>query len=205
MQTPTMSPANQKKRIAALRFVFLLILPLIVLAKPMMVEDTLGLEAMEAVGGFLIIGAVLGRFWCILYIGGRKNTEVVQIGPYSICRHPLYMFSTMGVLGFGLALGMLSLAVGLGALVFLILMYTAQHEEAFLRTEFGSTYDNYALNTPLIIPRISQFYSPNEVTFNVHTLRRNMFDAMVFLAFFPAIEIIETLKDAELFPVLQIF
>ena len=205
MSSHATTPFNQNHRITTLRLSFLLILPLIVIAKPVLGDDNLLLEGMEAFGGFMIICAVLGRFWCIVYIGGRKNAEVVQTGPYSICRHPLYLFSFIGVIGFGLALGMVLLAAAMGTLAFLILMYTAKQEEAFLRGEFGAAYGRYAETTPLIIPNVAAFHTPGEVTFSVTALRRNLFDALVFLAFFPVVEFAEIVKDAELFPALPLF
>lgn len=62
-----------------------------------------------------IVACVLIGFWSILYIGGRKNQMIMQDGPYSMCRHPLYLFSTIGVFGFGLAfIPMIELIKGFG-------------------------------------------------------------------------------------------
>ena len=66
--------------------------------------------AVLGLGLAAIIVAIVGRAWCSLYIGGRKNAQVMQDGPYSICRHPLYFFSTIGATGFGLLLDSLLLA-----------------------------------------------------------------------------------------------
>ena len=40
----------------------------------------------------LLLAAVLGRFWAILYIGGRKNAEVMQDGRIRSCRIRFYLF-----------------------------------------------------------------------------------------------------------------
>jgi dTDP-4-dehydrorhamnose 3,5-epimerase len=50
----------------------------------------------------------------------------MQEGPYSICRHPLYLFSTIGAAGFGLLLDSLTLTVVFGLGAFAILSLTAR-------------------------------------------------------------------------------
>jgi len=44
--------------------------------------------------GTLLAGvAVTGRAWSLMYISGKKNASLVTVGPYSLCRNPLYFFS----------------------------------------------------------------------------------------------------------------
>lgn len=45
--------------------------------------------------------ATVGRLWCALYISGRKNNTLVTSGPYSLCRHPLYVCNFLGIVGLG--------------------------------------------------------------------------------------------------------
>lgn len=78
---------------------FIAVFPLILFSRSAWMDPEWVFELLEVLGISLVIFAVLGRFWSILYIGGRKNKEVMQDGPYSMCRHPLYQFSTMGVVG----------------------------------------------------------------------------------------------------------
>lgn len=205
MSDRAIRPANQKRRINTLRVLFALALPAIVFTRSAWDRPDWIFELMEVTGIFLIIAAVLGRFWAILYIGGRKNREVMQDGPYSICRHPLYLFSTMGVVGFGLMLGSLVLTAALGGLAFAILTRTAAREEQFLRAEFGPTYDSYAARVPRIWPRPALFTTRPEVTFRVDTLRGNLFDALVFLSFIPVGDLMEIVKEAQLIPTVAIY
>src|SRR5262245_36127901 len=58
----------------------------------------------EMLGFLLLIIAALGRLWAFAYIGGKKNRELCQEGPYSLTRNPLYLFSFVGVIGASLAL-----------------------------------------------------------------------------------------------------
>lgn len=188
-------PANQRHRINTLRAVMVLILPLIFFTRPGLPLPGLLIDVLESLGMLLVIGGVLGRFWSILYIGSRKNAMVMDDGPYSVCRHPLYLFSTVAVLGFGLMLGSIILTVVMTGLVFYVLNDIAGKEERFLRSQFGAAYDAYAARTPRILPKMELFRTPQTVTFDVTTLRRNFFDALVFLSLIPLGELTEYFKD----------
>ncbi|MFV0512637.1 MAG: methyltransferase family protein [Jhaorihella sp.] len=200
MERVTVAPANQKRRINTLRVVMAMMLPLIVLSRPGLPLPEIVIELIESTGILLVIGGVLGRFWSILYIGSRKNMMIMRDGPYSMCRHPLYLFSTLAVLGFGMMLGSLVLTAALTGLTFYVLNSVASKEERFLRSEFGAAYDDYAESTPRILPRISEFQTPQTVSFDVTTLRRNFFDALVFLSLIPFGELMEYFKDMQAWP-----
>ena len=198
-------PFNQKIRIAILRLFFVLAIPLILFTRSAWMEPDWLFDLFELTGVFLIIGAVLGRFWSILYIGAVKNKVVMQDGPYSICRHPLYFFSTMGVVGFGLMLGSFILATLLGGVAFLILSRTAAREEGFLRSEFGPAYTAYSARVPRIWPKLSLFQAEPTVTSSLIAVRTNFFDALVFLAFIPLAELMEGVKEAALWPTIALY
>lgn len=196
-------PVNQAIRVNILRLTFLLALPLMLVSRSVWPEGVF--ELLEFAGLALVIAAVLGRFWAILYIGGHKNQQVMQEGPYSICRHPLYLFSTLGVCGLGLMLGSLVLFLVLGGLAFAILSVTARKEEAFLRHKFGPAYDDYAARVPMILPRLSGFRSERTLTVSVPHLRENLMDALVFLTFIPLAELLELLKDHQVVPTFPVW
>jgi protein-S-isoprenylcysteine O-methyltransferase Ste14 len=193
------TPVNQATRVRILRVAFLLCLPLLVLTRSVWPRELQ--EALEILGLSCVIGAVLGRFWSILYIGGHKNQTVMQDGPYSICRHPLYFFSTMGVVGLGLMLGSLVLTAVLGLLTFLILAMTARKEEAFLRHLFGPAYDDYAARVPMILPKPSLFRTDPSITISVPHLRQNLMDALVFLLFIPLSEVLREVLHLGILPI----
>jgi protein-S-isoprenylcysteine O-methyltransferase Ste14 len=201
----TKAPVNQKIRIATLRIVFILCMPLIVFSRPVWIDHLWLFEPMEVVGILLIITAVLGRFWAVLYIGGRKNNSVFQDGPYSMMRHPLYTFSTIGVAGFGLMLGSVLLTVALTLVFFLILSVTASKEEGYLRAQFGTAYDDYAARVPRMIPRLQLFKTAPEVTFSVRSLWFNLRDAFVFLGLIPIANLLVMAKANDLWPTFAIF
>jgi protein-S-isoprenylcysteine O-methyltransferase Ste14 len=103
-------------RIFISRLFALVFLLLFIFTEPKL-EDS-AWEAILFFAGLILVGiATVGRLWCSLYISGRKSAELVVEGPYSICRHPLYLFSLLGVTGLGLA----SEVVCFAALLFLVL------------------------------------------------------------------------------------
>lgn len=53
-------------------------------------EEAIADLVME-IGGYVLLGvSAMGRAWASAYVAGRKNQVLVQDGPYSITRHPLY-------------------------------------------------------------------------------------------------------------------
>ncbi len=67
------------------------------------------------VAGVVLVGvATVGRLWCALYIGGRKNAVLVTEGPYAMTRNPLYFFSFLGFVGLGLATEALTVPLAFG-------------------------------------------------------------------------------------------
>ena len=188
-------PHSQKLRIKTLRFLALCVLPVPLFIRPYYDETLLG-EVMEQAGAILIVACVFGRCWTILHIGGRKNEILVMTGPYSICRNPLYLFSIIGVLGFGLMLQSLIYAALLTSVVFLIFIWTIRKEEAFLRQKFGESYATYSDRTPRIVPtNIKTMNHARSLTINVQVLKRTFLDSILFVLLIPISEVFEILRE----------
>ncbi|WP_323021133.1 isoprenylcysteine carboxylmethyltransferase family protein [Pararhodobacter sp.] len=204
MNETAVQPFDQRIRYWMVRVAFLACLPVILLGVPVWWSGIATL--LKLLGTLLIIAAILYRFWAILYIGGRKNQRVVQEGPYSMSRHPLYFGTTLGALGFGLMLGSILLAALFGALTLAILVATAAREERFLRAEFGPDYEAYASRVPnRVLPVPGLFTTPAEVTFVPKILRTNGGDALGFLLVLPLVEVIEWIRDLHLAGAFPIF
>ncbi len=91
------------------------------------------------------------RVWAAGHL--EKGREVTRSGPYRWTRHPLYVGST--VIALGVVIASRSAAVALVAAVYMGSTLTAavSVEEAFLRSAFGATYDEYAAARAAPVPR----------------------------------------------------
>lgn len=205
MSDAAVRPVRQRRRIAVMRGVFVLALPVLLLTRSAWPEGHLGFEVLENAGVLMVVAAVLGRLWAILYIGSAKNARVVDQGPYSVCRHPLYLFSTVGVAGFGLMLGSLVLAVGLAAVTGAVLSATASREERYLRAAFGPAYAGYAARVPRIWPAPRLYATPERISVSVPVVRRNLADALAFLSLIPVAELLDSVKPIAGWPSLALW
>ena len=82
--------------------------------------------------------------------------KLVVKRPYTYCRNPMTLGTTIFYLGVAIWLGSLS-AVGLG-LVYPagVLIYIKRVEEKELEERFGSEYLAYKKNTPFLVPRFQK-------------------------------------------------
>ena len=117
-----------------------------------------------AVFGLLI------RFFAIGYSGdntsGRNTTEgqiadsVNTTGPYSLCRHPLYVGNFFMWLGIAMMTQNLWFIV---AFIFLYWLYYERimyAEEDFLIEKYGTEYTNWSEVTPAFVPSFSNWKKP---------------------------------------------
>ena len=148
-------------------------------------------ESVEAVGLGAIVFSIVGRAWCSLYIGGRKKSEIVDRGAYSISRNPLYVFSFFGAFGMGAQTGSLTIAGLFVAAAFLVFLMTVQREEAFLSREFGAVYEAYKAQTPRFGPRFSLWRDERELTIRPAFFLLTIRDGLVFLLALPIFELID--------------
>jgi len=94
----------------------------------------------------------LGRNWSSA-VTIKKNHELVQTGPYTIVRHPIYSGFLLAVLGTAIALGQVSgfLAV---LLVFGSFLYKLKQEEKLMSQQFPKLYPLYKKRVKALIPHI---------------------------------------------------
>lgn len=193
-------PVNQRMRIRVLQAGGALLAALMLVVHPAIGNEAH--EAIEMTGVGLVLACIAGRMWSILYIGSRKNRDLVTVGPYSMMRNPLYFFSTVGAAGVGLMLGSFVMAGAMALGAALSLGLTARGEAEYLRSQFGKAYDDYARVTPMFWPKFSLYREPAEASFSPRTLRRTFIDGLLFLAVFPVIELVEHAQKAGHLPVL---
>jgi protein-S-isoprenylcysteine O-methyltransferase Ste14 len=151
--------------------------------------------------GCLMVGvATVGRIWCALYIAGYKTNTLITVGPYSLCRNPLYFFSMVGATGVALCTQSLTLVgvVLLGFAVFYSL--TIKAEENDMRKTFGETYEQYVATVPRFFPSFSHFQEPESYTVRAKYFKREAFDAFWFVVAIGLLEFIEVLVDRGIIP-----
>ena len=115
-------------------------------------------------GVIALVVAIVGRAWCSLYIGGRKKSEIVDRGPYSVSRNPLYVFSFLGAFGMGAQTGSLTFAGLFMAIAIAVFLATVRREEAWLLGTFGEDYRRYHGSTPRFWPRWSGWHDAPALT-----------------------------------------
>lgn len=191
---------DQKKRIFALWVLSGLFLLAAVLVKPYWSDGGIH-EAVEVSGLVLVFFAILGRLWSILYIGAHKNRRLIQQGPYSMTRNPLYVSSLLGIFGVGLMCGSFILAAAMTAAFYVAFRYAAEREAAYLHGAFGQAYADYARRTPLFLPDPRLYERSATVKFSQKALASTFRDSLFLLALFPLIEGIEYLRANSYLPV----
>jgi protein-S-isoprenylcysteine O-methyltransferase Ste14 len=159
-------------------------------------------ERLEMIGIMLIVVGIAGRLWSILYIGGRKSALVVETGPYSVTRNPLYLFSTVAAAGAGAQLGSVAATVGFAALCAVAFHFVILREEAFLRARLGAPYDAYRSRVPRFLPDFRLYREQAEVTFRPRVLASTLRDGLIFFLAMPLFETVERAQDAGVLPVL---
>ena len=167
-------------------------------------------EMLEFAGTVLIFICIGGRCWASLYVGGRKNRELVTTGPYAYTRNPLYFFSALGLAGIGLTFGSLILSAFFFAFTCLVFSYVASREVVALDAIFGEAYRNYRRSVPAFFPHARRDYGgvldPSPVTFDSAALKRTAIDSSYFLLGILAVELLGWLQSAGLVtPMFRLF
>jgi protein-S-isoprenylcysteine O-methyltransferase Ste14 len=155
----------------------------------------------EVSGLILLTIGSLGRLWALLYISGNKRKQLVTEGPYSMTRHPLYLFSFIGTIGIGLASENL-LVLGL-LIIFFIAYYPFAiiAEEKVLLETFGDKYRSYMERTPRFWPRLSLYYASDIYRVKICEFIWKLGDAMWFIWIFIFLHFVEVLQGAGILPV----
>ncbi len=146
--------------------------------------------------GLMLAGiGTVGRLWCSLYISGYKDSQLINAGPYSLCRNPLYFFSWIGFTGIGFATETLTLGIVLSVLFLIGYVPVIKGEEAFLQSRFGAGFSRYCELTPRFFPRLSPLNEPDSYTVNPRLFRRTMADVIWFVWILGFLEFVEALHE----------
>jgi len=152
-------------------------------------------------GFIFIVTTTLGRIWCFIYISGYKEDKLIQYGPYSLIRNPLYVFSFIGTVGLGLASENL-LALALMIILFCVLYPSVvEDEESNLKKIHGESFDTYASKTPRWIPNFKHYQDSEEYPVKPRIFFKAMLESMWFLWFYMILQVIENFHHMGILPV----
>jgi len=156
---------------------------------------------------FFLVGAILvgistiGRLWCSMYISGYKTNTLITIGPYSMCRNPLYLFSLLGAVGVGLATESLILPFIIFICFLIYYPFVIREEEKRLSQIHGKEFQNYCRKTPRFFPSFSLLNEPEQYIVVPKVFKKSLFDALWFIWLFGIIEIVEALHEWRIIPI----
>lgn len=153
--------------------------------------------------GLMLVGiAVVGRLTCAIYIGGHKTTQLVTDGPYAWSRNPLYFFSFLGTLGFGLITETFSIPLLLA--LFFALYYTPVilSEERRLAAAHGVAFENYFSSVPRFFPRPPAKTSVSSVEIKPSVFRKHAGSAIWFVWGAAMVLFIDMIRDMGWLPTL---
>ncbi len=189
-------------RIAFSRMLILLWMTLLLFSHHRWIDGGLMDRSMTWMAVILIGLAMLGRIWCSIYISGYKNRELVYRGPYSLCRHPLYFFTFLGVIGIGLTTESLMLTILLALFYWLYYPAVMKEEEVALTALFGKNYTSYCRKTPRFFPNFKRFRQADSFLVNPALLQRRLWESFWFLMAFPIAGIINYMHLHDCLPIL---
>jgi protein-S-isoprenylcysteine O-methyltransferase Ste14 len=128
--------------------------------------------------GFALVGvAALGRLWTSLFIAGRKDATLVQVGPYAACRHPLYLLSLVGMLGLGLATRSVTLLLALVGIAALLHLGAMRDEDALLEQAHGEAARRYRDQVPALVPDWTRYSVPEQLEIRPRVVWKAVLDA----------------------------
>ncbi|MGH7139412.1 MAG: methyltransferase family protein [Pirellulales bacterium] len=144
---------------------------LAVFSPPLLDEARWERVPLEIIGWLTFFAGAGLRFWATLYIGGRKRLVVVNEGPYSICRNPLYLGTFLIALSVAFILQSLTFlaCVFVGAVFYALA--TVPAEERYLNQHLGEAYVRYCREVPRFLPRLSNFATSPTIVISVRALR----------------------------------
>ena len=155
---------------------------------------------MKWVGFIFVVTATLGRLWCSIYISGYKEDVVINQGPYSMVRNPLYLFSFIGAMGLGLASANIIVILIIFVLFTFFYPSVVSSEEKILLERHGNVFSDYINSTPKWFPKFSNFKRPKKYLVQIKQFESSIISSMWFLWFFLIFHIIELLHETNVLP-----
>jgi protein-S-isoprenylcysteine O-methyltransferase Ste14 len=143
-----------------------------------------------------------GRAWATAYISGRKFKHLVTTGPYSLCRNPLYFFSLILGIGFGLCTKTFTAPLVIVVVLGILSFYQIRREEQRLRQQFGTQFESYLATIPRFFPSFRNYTEPEEISISPRLLKKGLFGIAFLLILIGALELIQGVHQSGFLPTL---
>lgn len=137
-------------------------------------------ELLVLLGFVLVAIGVIGRCWAGSYICGIKNVQLVNIGPYSITRNPLYFFSFVAAVGITLTTATLTIPAVFIIVFFAYYIPVMKKEERHLGS-LHTTFPQYAAAVPRFWPNWSLYREPETYVVTAKFYRRFLNEVVWFI------------------------
>jgi len=144
----------------------------------------------------------VGRGWASVYVAGRKNHELVTLGPYSVVRNPLYGFSFIGVLGIGFVSGMMSLLLATAFAFAVFYGIVVRREETYLAALHGTRFAEYVQSVPRWFPRFSAWHDVATLEVRPRLIAIHLRDSGLFFLAYLFFEICDLMQALGTLPAL---
>jgi protein-S-isoprenylcysteine O-methyltransferase Ste14 len=190
---PPMTVSSSTPRIRLTQALFVLVLAAVALSGGRAFGGPGGLLA-QAAGFLLVACGTLWRLWASVFIAGRKDVEVVDIGPYARCRHPLYLGSLAAGLGLALSTRSLVLTLALPATLAVFHWLAVRREERFLAERHGAAWEAYRARVPAFWPRSGRSPALPRREVDLAVYRKAFLDAATMLGVWGMIVALDALR-----------
>jgi protein-S-isoprenylcysteine O-methyltransferase Ste14 len=101
----------------------------------------------------IIAGYLAKKGLTAVFAEVREKPIVIRNGVFSVVRHPIYLGAILFYLSL-LAVFFSTVALFVWVVIILFYIYLCKHEEKLLIEKFGSDYEQYKLETPMLLPRL---------------------------------------------------
>jgi protein-S-isoprenylcysteine O-methyltransferase Ste14 len=190
----------RRYRIALSRVYSLTLLFVLLFSTQPIVQQALVREYLYWAGFALIILCAFGRLWCLQYLTGFKTRKVVDCGPFSIVRNPLYIFSFIGAVGICLVANNVLFTVLMIVAYIFYYPFVVINEEKHLRRDLGSDFEEYCSKVNRFLPSFKNFNEPKEYTIRASKFSKAYLDVVWFPIGFMLLSILLELKINGMIP-----
>lgn len=185
-----------KYRIAFSRVYMLGLLALLLFSSQPLARGEGARLALRWAGFVLLTVCSFGRLWSLQYLTGFKTKRVIDVGPFSVVRNPLYLFSLLGAVGFALVANHLGFALGILLAYVFYYPFVVISEERDLEKWLGADYLEYRARVPRFLPRWSGYREPETFEIRARKFSRAYLDAIWFPLGFLLLSLLLQLKAA---------